>query len=167
MKEILEFGIKRENEERRDGGCGVVFDPKTKLFAVGKHHDGGFLRLFSGGVNENEDLREGILREVTEESGLHDFLVVEKITEALVHFHNSLKGVNRVGKAACFLVVLKSSALIDTKLEDHEKFSLYWATSDEIISNWKLFNQEHDLDHWFYFFDKSYARIEELGHNIK
>jgi hypothetical protein len=27
--EIPEFGIKRENEERRDGGCAIVFDPVT------------------------------------------------------------------------------------------------------------------------------------------
>ena len=30
MNKILEFGIKRENEERRDGGSGVIFDPKTQ-----------------------------------------------------------------------------------------------------------------------------------------
>ena len=30
MEEILEFGIKREGEERRDGGCSVVFDPQTQ-----------------------------------------------------------------------------------------------------------------------------------------
>ena len=31
---ILEFGIKRENEERRDGGCSVVFNPETQKYAV-------------------------------------------------------------------------------------------------------------------------------------
>ena len=33
-KDILEFGIKRENEERRDGGCAVVFDPVSQKYAV-------------------------------------------------------------------------------------------------------------------------------------
>lgn len=27
---IPEFGIKREGEERRDGGCAIAFDPKTQ-----------------------------------------------------------------------------------------------------------------------------------------
>lgn len=45
---IPEFGIKRENEERRDGGCAFVFDPATQKYAVGEHHDGGLLRLFFG-----------------------------------------------------------------------------------------------------------------------
>ena len=29
---IPEFGIKRDNEERRDGGVAIVFDPKSSLF---------------------------------------------------------------------------------------------------------------------------------------
>jgi 8-oxo-dGTP pyrophosphatase MutT (NUDIX family) len=64
--EIPEFGIKREHEERRDGGCAIVFDPLTKLFAVGRQEN-EYLRLFSGGVDAGEDIQEGILREVTEE----------------------------------------------------------------------------------------------------
>ena len=81
MKEdtIPEFGIKRENEERRDGGCGIVFDASTNTFAVGRHFDNGFLRLFSGGVDPAEDIQSGVLREVTEESGLFDFKYIEKI----------------------------------------------------------------------------------------
>ncbi len=65
---MKEFGIKRENEERRDGGCGVVFDPETQRYAVGKNIDDGILRLFGGGVDKNEDIKDGVLREVIEES---------------------------------------------------------------------------------------------------
>jgi hypothetical protein len=79
---IPEFGIKREHEERRDGGCGIVFDPVSQKYAVGKEHMNGSFRLFSGGVNPQEDIQKGILREVTEESGLYDFLYVEKISQA-------------------------------------------------------------------------------------
>ncbi len=53
---LLEFGIPRENEERRDGGCGFVFDPKSQKYAVGKQHDDGRLRFFSGGVDPKEDI---------------------------------------------------------------------------------------------------------------
>ena len=49
MDDILEFGIKRDNEERRDGGCAVVFDPVNQKYAVGKLPDGN-LWLFSGGA---------------------------------------------------------------------------------------------------------------------
>lgn len=160
---VPEFGIKRENEERRDGGCAIVYDPTANMFAVGEHDDGGFLRLFSGGVDKGESMQEGVLREVKEESGLHDFLHVEKIAEALTHYHNSLKKVNRVAHATCFLVVLKTRDLVHVKLEAHEKFKLVWKTKDEILSNWEKHNQDKDLNHWFYFFRKALNILKESG----
>lgn len=161
---IPEFGIKRENEERRDGGCAVVFDPETQLYAVGKE-ESGRLRLFSGGVNANEDIKDGVLREIKEEGGLFDFLYVEKIGEALCHFHNALKNVNRVAHATCFLVILRSSNLIPTQLEEHEKFTLAWATSGEILKNWESRNQDKNVDHWIYFLTKSVKRAKDLGYD--
>ncbi len=164
---IPEFGIKRENEERRDGGCGVVFDPETGLFAVSKGHSDGFIRLFAGGVDPSENIQEGILREVTEESGLYDFLHVEHVGQALAHFHNSLKNVNRVALATCYLCVLKSTDTKPLKLEEHEKFSLAWATAGEILADWDARNQNSDVSHWIHFMEKARARLAELGYSPK
>ncbi len=162
---MKEFGIKRENEERRDGGCGVVFDPETQLYAVGKNIGDGLLRLFGGGVDEGEDIQEGVLREVTEESGLHDFLYIEKIAEAFAHYYNSSKNVNRIAKATCFLVILKSSSLIETNLGEHEKFYLAWGKPTDIILNWKANNKDKNYDHYIYFLEKSVIRAKELGYD--
>jgi len=162
---IPEFGIKRQNEERRDGGCAVVFDPTTQKYAVGRKLDDGLYILFSGGVNLNEEVKDGILREVKEESGLYDFLYVEKIAEALSHFYNNAKNVNRVAHATCFLVILRSNKLVPTKLEKHEKFVLVWRTPEEILANWKKRNENKDHDHWIYFFEKSVNRAIELGYD--
>ena len=162
---IPEFGTKRENEERRDGGCAVVFDPSTQKYAVNHHTDRDFLGLISGGVDPNEDIQEGILREVVEESGLHDFLYVEKIGEAITHYHNFLKDVNRVAKAICFLVILKSADVSETHHEAHEKFTLAWATAEEMYNSWNAHNTTHDHDHWIYFMRKAVARAKELGYD--
>jgi 8-oxo-dGTP pyrophosphatase MutT (NUDIX family) len=164
MENIPEFGIKRENEERRDGGCGIVFDPQSQKYAVGKQTENGLFRLFSGGVDAHEDIKEGVLREVVEESGLHDFLYVEKIAEAFSHYRNSLRNVNRIAFATCLLVILKSTNLIPTKLEEHEKFELAWATKDELLENWNLHNENKDNDHWIYFLNKASERALELGY---
>lgn len=162
---IPEFGIKRENEERRDGGCAVVFDPMLQKYAVGKLPDGNFW-LFSGGVEDGEKIEDGILREVAEESGLYDFLYVEKIDEAIAHYHNPLKNVNRVAHATCFLVILKTNNVKETKLEKHEKFTLVWLDAIEILENFK--NREKETGgtgHWIYFFEKSVNRAIELGYD--
>jgi len=160
---IKEFGIKRENEERRDGGAAVVFDPATNKFAVGKQTDNGRFRLFSGGVDSNEDIEKGTLREVVEESGLYDFKYVEKVAEAMAHYHNSLRNVNRVAYATCFLVILNSTNTRPVQLEEHEKFVLAWATKDEIMSNWQSRNENKDHDHWIYFLNESTEKLAALG----
>jgi hypothetical protein len=164
---ILEFGIKRENEERRDGGCAVVFDPKTQMYAMGEDDGDGFYRLFSGGVSVDEDIKEGTLREVVEESGLNDFLYVEKIGEAFAHYYNTLKKVNRAARVTCFLVILNSRRFVGTKLEDHEKFSLIWVTPNEILGNWeKRRDEKNQPEHWIYFLKKSVKKAKELGYDI-
>ena len=157
--------MKRENEERRDGGVGIVFDPASQKYAVGKQSADGLFRLFSGGVSADEDIKEGTLREVVEESGLHDFLQVEQIAEAFSHYRNTLRNVNRVAKATCFLVILRSADLVPAALEEHEKFTLAWATADEILENWKSRNENKDYDHWIYFMDKCVNRAKELGYD--
>jgi 8-oxo-dGTP pyrophosphatase MutT (NUDIX family) len=165
MEEIPEFGIKRENEERRDGGCGIVFDPKSQKYAVGKQFENGLLRLFSGGVDSAEDIQEGVFREVVEESGLHDFLYTEKIGEAFSHYHNTLRNVNRVAKATCFLIILKSADLIPVKLEEHEKFELAWVSAHDMLTDWESRNENKDNDHWIYFLKKAVHRAAELGYD--
>ncbi|MCH8048758.1 leucine--tRNA ligase, partial [Patescibacteria group bacterium] len=89
-----ETGTRRDNEERRDGGCGVVFDPDTQRYAVAKWSNGIF-GLYSGGVEAGEDITKGILREIEEESGLHSCKQVEYIATAESHYYNSARKVNR------------------------------------------------------------------------
>lgn len=166
-KPIPEFGIKREKEERRDGGCGIVFDPESKKFAVGRQFENSRLRFFSGGVASDEDIQVGILREVTEESGLHNFAYIEKIAEAMTHYYNTLRNVNRVAHATCFLIVLKDRGLLPVKLEEHEKFELVWASANEILANFKKGNGNKDNDHWIYFMEKGLRRLAELGYKLE
>lgn len=177
-QEIPTFGTPRENEERRDGGCGIVYDPATKLFAVGKQHQidpatgvplptDGALRIFSGGVSADEDITQGILREVMEESGLYDFDKVELIGQAFTHYHNSLRNVNRVALATCLLIILKTADMRPVELEEHEKFSLVWVTADELLADMKARNANKDNDHWIYFMEKALARLSELGYSTE
>lgn len=161
---IREFGIPRENEERRDGGCAVLFDPVTRRYAVGKRDMDGLWLLFSGGVEDGEDVQQGILREVKEESGLHEFVHIEKLAEAMTHYHNRAKKVNRIAHATCLLVILSSTDTLPVQLEEHENFVLGWATPEEILSNWNERNDSKGLDHWIYFLGKAVARVAELGY---
>jgi hypothetical protein len=61
-EEILEFGIKRDNEERRDGGCCVVFHPEIKKYAVYKRPNSKVFGLFGGGLMK-EKMKELVVLE--------------------------------------------------------------------------------------------------------
>ncbi len=54
---------------------------------------------------------------------------------------------------------------VEFDAEEHEKFSLAWATADEILQNWESRNENKDYDHWIYFMNKSIARAKELRQN--
>ena len=164
-EEILEFGIKRENEERRDGGCSVVLDPESQKYAVYINLKNGVTGLYGGGFDDGEEEKAGVLRELLEESGFNDYLHVEKIKSVMTHYHNSNKNVNRVAYAACYLVILKSTNRIPTKLEEHENFELVWRTPKEIVAAWTERNMNHDYDHWIYFMEHALARAKELGYD--
>ena len=159
-----ETGIKRDNEERRDGGCGIIFDPKTQKYAIAKHEDGLF-RLYAGGVEDDEDIKDGVLREIQEESGLFDFKEVEVVAKSFSHFHNRRKNVNRVAMATCLLVILNSDKTNAVKQEAHEQFELAWVSPGEILENWQTRNSEKDLDHWIEFLHQAVGRSIELGYD--
>ena len=166
IKQVIapETGNKRDGENVVQGGCGVVFDPKSQKYAVAAWNN-GMIGLFSGNVGKTEDEQAGILREVTEESGLHDFLHIEKIATAYPHYYNSAKNSNRHGSAACYLAVLKTANMRPTKREAHEKFELQWHSPAEILNNWLKYNQKNDLDHWVWFLRQAVGKAIELGYD--
>jgi len=165
MSNIPEFGIKRENEERRDGGCAVVFDPVGQKYAVYRNLKNKMLGLYGGGFDDGEEEKKGVLRELTEESGFYDFLYVEKIAQALTHYFNFNKKKNRIALATCFLVILKDTKLRQVELEEHEEFELEWVNSEELFSIWESHSEDKNYDHWIYFFKKSVNRAIELGYD--
>ncbi len=83
----------------------------------------------------------------------------------MTHYRNNLRNVNRVAKATCLLVILKNADVIPVELEAHEKFSLVWASAEEILADFETGNTNHDNDHWIYFLKKSVARAIELGYD--
>ncbi|MCU0660664.1 MAG: class I tRNA ligase family protein [Candidatus Pacebacteria bacterium] len=159
-----ETGIKKENEEFRNGGAAVVFDPISQKYAVALHTDGKPL-LFAGGVDAGEHVHDGIVREVKEESGLYDFKHVEWIETSHAHYFNTAKKVNRVARAECLLIILNSTKTKSINLEEHEKFTLGWMSADEIKSWWLSHNEEDGFLHYIRFLDESVARAIELEYD--
>jgi leucyl-tRNA synthetase len=156
-----EMGITREDEHYADGGCAIVFDPKRQKYAFGRLENGSIV-LFAGGAKDGEKPEQTILRELREESGLHDIAHTEMIGYAYGHYRHSLKNLNRVARAACMLVVLKSDDRKDTQLEAHEKISFEWLDAKEVLDVWQS-HPEKDYDHYVFFLKHAVARAIEMG----
>ena len=164
IKKVIarETGQKRESEEFRNGGAAVVFDPASQKYAIALHDNGKPL-LFAGGVNEGENVFDGVIREVQEESGLCDFKRVEWIETSYAHYFNTAKKVNRVARAECLLIILNSVDARPVALEEHEKFTLGWMSAEEIREWWLTHNEGGGFSHYVRFLDESVARAIELG----
>ncbi len=94
---------------------------------------------------------------------MHDFAHIEKVGEAMAHYHNKLKNINRVAHATCLLIILKTADVVLTQLEEHEKFALEWVTADELFANWRAHGR--GADHWDYFLQRAVGRVIELGYD--
>ncbi len=162
----LETWIKRDNEEFKDWWAAVVFDPNTQRYAVCELENGLPL-LFAWWVSTDELVRDAVLREVVEESWLHNFAYVEHVETCYAHYYNILKNKNRYARSECFLVILQDTHTLLTALEDHEKFTLWWRSAEEIKQIWINYSDNHNnwLDHYLRFLDESVARAIELGYD--
>ena len=165
MKQVVMpvTGEPHEGEVRREGGCAIVFDPNTQRYAVLKRN-ATYRGLCSGGVDEGEDIIDGILREVREESGLHNFKYIEYIGSAEAHYYNALKDRYMVADAASALVILENAETVERKLEAHEVFETEWVTALEIRDEWRA-KGGRNTEHWLWFLSQGVGRAIELGYD--
>jgi leucyl-tRNA synthetase len=157
-----EFGVKREREQFADGGASVVFDPNTQKYAFLQIEKNGNIALFAGGRKPAEELHEGILRELREESGLTHIKQYEEIGTVYGHYYHSLKEINRRASATILLVNLEDTEAIPTQLEAHEKFHPVWLDALEVLTKWQA-DKSGDYDHYAYALKLAVGRNIELG----
>jgi leucyl-tRNA synthetase/inosine/xanthosine triphosphate pyrophosphatase family protein/predicted NUDIX family NTP pyrophosphohydrolase len=157
-----ETGQKRENEEFRSGGCGVVFDPETQKYAFAGFEDGRYL-FFAGGNDEGESVKNAVIREVKEESGLTNFTSIEQVGYAYTHFHNQMKKVNRVATVECYNFVLTNSEVVEVSREAHENFQLVWRDAKEVLDCWTRNNADEGYTHYIEFLKKAVAKNISRG----
>ena len=118
-------------------------------------------------VSKDENIREGIAREVSEESGLWDFKKSEIIWTAYARYRHTGKNLNRITKTTCILFILNSIKTKPVQHEEHEKnFRLEWVTAEQLLENWEKPEWKYiGIDHWFFHFKNAVGRAIELGYD--
>lgn len=159
-----ELGMRRENEQFADGGSSVAFDPSMQKYAFIQLDDHDRVALCAGGRKEGEDLHQGILRELREESGLTHIKEYEEVCTVYGHYYHPLKKLNRRARATVLLVILEDTDTVATQLETHEKFHLVWLDAADVLARWKAI-ESGDYDHYIVALERAVGRAIELGYD--
>ncbi len=139
IKPVIEpiMGQKLDNEEFRKSIVAVVFDPKTeKYLSIKWKKDLGGNLFVGGGLENDEDIVETAVREVTEETGYKDITLLQTSEKIHYHYRAHSKKVNREIEAVGLFFELKSDQRVESKLEEDEKgkFEVEWLTKNEALN---------------------------------
>ena len=124
----------------------AVIVNKTGLVLAGQRKDNKSWQLPQGGIDSDEDVREALRREILEETGVQDLVILRQLSDCLRYdFPKGLKAPvakKYVGQEqSWFLCELESERLPDiSKAQDHEFIALRWIDPvfllDQIVG-WK------------------------------
>jgi len=132
-----ETGKPQENPEYRQSIVAIVRDPKTnKYLSINWGKDLGGNLFIGGGREENEDIVETALREITEETGYANVQLINQTDTIHHNYFAHSKNVARRIEANALLFDLVDDTKVDTALEDNEqgKFTVEWLSEKEIVS---------------------------------
>ncbi|HKR81634.1 MAG TPA: leucine--tRNA ligase [Candidatus Saccharimonadales bacterium] len=128
----------------------ICYDPETDRYCGMKWHTER--EKFStswpgGGVDENETLEEGALREFTEETGYDDVIIDRKLPAITSsYYRNGYMPLQRSVRHV-FMATLQSHHQVERNQEDYEKgaYDILWLTKEEALErmtdSWKMMSE--------------------------
>lgn len=108
--------------------------------STGEEYD-GLTCLLSGGIEEGEDEREALQREIAEETGYTDITIAAQLGEQIESHYIKKGGERFVKNISPYLVTLHSHQADETAKEADEKFENLFKTPDEIREMMTLYER--------------------------
>lgn len=113
----------------------ILYNPKTKLFALQYSGLTDWYCTLGGGIEPKETILQAVFRELIEESGYIDFTIASKLGKIIAYFNH--EGKNRERFSHGFLVYLNSEKNVGAALTEAEidlQVEVSWKTEAETIS---------------------------------
>lgn len=133
-----ETGKPQDNPEYRKSVVAIVRNPKTgKYLSINWGKDLGGNLFIGGGLENNEDVVETALREITEETGYTNVQLISQTDTIHHNYFAHSKNVARRIEANALLFDLVDEAQTNTALEADEqnKFTVEWLSEAQVMSN--------------------------------
>jgi leucyl-tRNA synthetase len=117
----------------------ICHDPKTDLYCVEKWHterEGFGTSWPGGGMDENESLEEGALREFTEETGYDDIIIDKELPAITSSYYRDAYMPLQRSVRHIFMATLQSHHKIEGNQEEYEKeaYDILWLTKEEVLA---------------------------------
>lgn len=104
---IQQVSPRKEGAVFRRGAYGLIFNEKGDVLLQFYRKSKGWY-LPGGGLEEKENEREGLIREIEEETGYFDFSIEEKVGTIEDNFFSPIRGEERCLVASVYKVILHS-----------------------------------------------------------
>lgn len=132
-----ETGVRQENPEFRQSIVAIVRDPETdKFLSINWGAKNGGNLFVGGGREENEDIVETAIREITEETGYKNVRLVSQTGKMHHNYFAHSKNIARRIEANALLFELIDNEQTETALEENEKgkFTVEWLSEPEAVA---------------------------------
>ncbi|MGQ0794616.1 MAG: bis(5'-nucleosyl)-tetraphosphatase [Nitrosopumilaceae archaeon] len=127
--------------EERSAGTVLFYETEKEKFFLLLNYPSGHWDFVKGNIEESEKLKQTVVREVKEETGISDIEFINGF-EDKIEYHYQRDG-NLVHKEVVFF--LARTKTIDVKIS-HEHLGFVWVTFDDAIKKITYKNSKQIMD---------------------
>lgn len=142
------FGEKHSNAQVKLSAYAYIYDEKEQKLLVGYNQNGKYkkYRLPGGTIEQGENLEEGLLREIKEETGYSDVTVISQIDCNQAYYYVDVKQIWRENYSNYFLCKLNSNARQAKQLIAYEEdCPIVWISFEEFEKDLLSMPQKQDI----------------------
>jgi putative (di)nucleoside polyphosphate hydrolase len=134
----------------RKGAVAIITNDKGKVLAFQRRDYQAAYQLPQGGIGKNEDIKETLLRELNEETGIEDITIIKKCNREIC-YKKPFKKDNNEYEGQCHIYFLCKLNNEWKFKKNNEFISFKWMSFDELLNKLPPFKKDAVKKAFIYF----------------